>query len=57
MFFRIANDKYVRTNVVKNHADAVYRLTREFREYFKGFDTCQKWRDKRFWNKECECLL
>ncbi|CAK71521.1 unnamed protein product (macronuclear) [Paramecium tetraurelia] len=57
MFFRLANDKYVRTNIVKNHADAVYRLIREFKEHFKNFDTCQKWRDERYWNKECECLI
>ncbi|CAD8071605.1 unnamed protein product [Paramecium sonneborni] len=57
MFFRLANDKYVRTNVVKNHADAVYRLIKEFKEYFKNFDTCQKWRDERYWNKECECII
>lgn len=40
MFFRLANDKYVRTNIVKNHADAVYRLIKEFKEHFKNFDTC-----------------
>lgn len=29
MFFRMANDKYIRTGVCKNYADAVYRIFKE----------------------------
>jgi hypothetical protein len=32
MFFRIANDKFVRTDITKSIADAVYRTLKEFKD-------------------------
>ncbi|CAD8141715.1 unnamed protein product [Paramecium octaurelia] len=55
--YRLALDKYVRTNIVKNAADAVYRLLKEFKPYFHNFDSTQEWRQRRLWNKECDTLI
>jgi len=45
MFFRLANDKYMRTSICKNFADAVYRLLSEVEALYQKFDLIQTWRD------------
>ncbi|CAD8162810.1 unnamed protein product [Paramecium octaurelia] len=57
MFFRIANDKYVRTDIYKSYADALFRLLKEFKEQYERFDLIQEWRSCRLWTKECDHLL
>jgi hypothetical protein len=38
MFFRIANDKYIRSNICKSYADAYYMLMNEINGKFTHFD-------------------
>lgn len=54
----MSNDKYYRTGISKSYADAMYRfLKKDVEPKFKYFDQSQKWREERFWNKECDQLL
>ena len=39
MFFRLANDKYIRTGILKNYADAVFRILKDFKLFFENFDS------------------
>ena len=39
MFFRLANDKYIRSNICKCHADAYEKLMNEIVPKFKYFDS------------------
>lgn len=39
MFFRLANDKYIRTGILKNYADAVFRILKDFKIFFENFDS------------------
>ena len=57
MFFRIAYDKYVRTDIYKSYADALFRLLKEFKEQYECFNLIQEWRSSRLWTKECDHLL
>ena len=57
MFFRLANDKYIRTGILKNYADAVFRILKDFKLFFENFDSIQDWREQRYWNKECDYLI
>ncbi|CAD8172456.1 unnamed protein product [Paramecium pentaurelia] len=57
MFFRIANDKYIRNDIYKSYADALFRLLKEFKEQYEYFDNIQEWRTQRLWTRECDHLL